>query len=143
MGARHNPVDFMRFLAKKEDEEELLGPIDKLPHGYRNDEWARRKQVSRHARKLWLRFYCRGDDDKLDLLRHILKLWDFECQSEAMFTEEYTSDSDDDDRRESVPLTQEEEESSFGGTPQKGGGHGYDSDGYGEPSPFPAPRRMH
>lgn len=138
-GGQANPVDFMRFLAKEEDEEELLGPIGKLPHAVAMTSGLDGSK-SVDMQELWLRFYCRGDDAKLDLLRHILKLWDFESQSEAMFTEEY-SDSDGDDRRESVPLTQEEEESSFRGTPQKGGGYGFDSDG--EPSPFPAPRRMH
>lgn len=132
-----NPVDFMRFVPKDQYRKITL-PIKDLPtacnrksNGDGNTPVVMQEQ--------FLRIFCRGGEDKQDLLKHVFELWESESAGEGIVTAECSSDSDSEGegQRESVPLTQEEEECSFG-TPTRGS-HRYDSDG--EPSPFPAQNR--
>jgi len=129
-----NPVSLMRFVPK-DQKHKLTGPIEGLPiarappkGGDGNTPVKMQEQI--------LRIYCRGGEEKQDLLKHVYKLWESNNVALGVVTAECSSDSDsdNDEHRESVPLTQEEDESSVG-TPLRGG-HRYESDG--EPSPFPS-----
>jgi HD superfamily phosphohydrolase len=100
-----NPVMLMRFLPKRELRS-LTSPVNKLPMAYqtKNLNYGNTPVVMQEES---IRVFCRGDNEKLDLLRHVFELWEHAMDSEIQITADDSSNSDFDEQDEPVALTQE------------------------------------
>ena len=102
-----NPVMLMRFLPKDELPK-LTRPFDQLPTAVKLKDEVISGNTPRAMQEQSIRVFCRGDSNKLDLLRHVFCLWAKEVEEEFQFTvEEANSDSDYGEESQPAALTQD------------------------------------